>query len=25
MEPNPEEPTYILTVRGVGYRFSKGE
>ncbi|HHD3182444.1 TPA: winged helix family transcriptional regulator, partial [Streptococcus pyogenes] len=20
----PEEPTYILTVRGVGYRFSKG-
>ncbi|MET3559292.1 DNA-binding response OmpR family regulator, partial [Streptococcus rupicaprae] len=25
IEPNPEEPTYILTVRGVGYRFSKGE
>ncbi|MDY2986507.1 MAG: response regulator transcription factor, partial [Peptoniphilus sp.] len=24
IEPNPEEPTYILTVRGVGYRFSKG-
>ena len=25
IEPNPEEPTYIFTVRGVGYRFSKGE
>ncbi len=23
IEPNPDEPIYILTVRGVGYRFSK--
>ena len=23
IEPNPEQPVYILTVRGVGYRFNK--
>ena len=23
IEPNPERPFYILTVRGVGYRFNK--
>ena len=23
IEPNPEQPFYILTVRGVGYRFNK--
>lgn len=25
IEPDPEHPYYILTVRGVGYRFNKGE
>ena len=23
IEPNPEQPFYVLTVRGVGYRFYK--
>ena len=23
IEPNPEQPFYVLTVRGVGYRFNK--
>lgn len=23
IEPNPEQPFYIQTVRGVGYRFNK--
>jgi two-component system alkaline phosphatase synthesis response regulator PhoP len=25
LEPDPDEPVYFLTVRGVGYRFSRGE
>jgi DNA-binding response OmpR family regulator len=24
-EPNPEQPRYFITVRGLGYRFGKGE
>jgi DNA-binding response OmpR family regulator len=25
MEPNPRQPVYIQTIRGVGYRFEPGD
>jgi DNA-binding response OmpR family regulator len=25
IEPNPDEPHYLLTVRGIGYRFATEE